>query len=577
MAHRLLDLVVAYCALCPGAPIPGKGAKPVMKTAVGLMATTMITAALASGASAEWRLYVNRDNKAWSLERAYATNDDCDRAARILYRSGQALGVGCAEYPAPGSVQAPTPRSAEFSRSTSSIERQVARGYETPRASASRAPRVAEYPARPAPRSSSVAEAPAAVIFPPSGGYEVRRSEPARPAVVAQAAPAPRRQAGPKTPQPNPVAQPSADDEKSSAAVMLAKAATEASAATEREAADEAAKREAAVVADRAERRTTLAVSGAVMLVILTGVAYSVYRVARTSPLRGMAVGLMELGALAIVLAYPVAELWTRLRISESIVLSFMPGVLAGIVIAGVGVIVLALDLTRNPSRSKAPAGPRDAERKPQAPVELIKPGEYIKAGEPSKPGEPVRPVEPAEAARPAQPIRFEPVSFLDAPRAEAPKALEGGRPKWAAVKAPEAPAAVDAVKAIEPAKPVEPAKRPEPAKPVEAPRPAEPPKWAAVKAAETQNLEPTKAVDVPKVAEPPRWVAVPASEPSTAVEPAVTPVEVDNPVEVTKPLEPAKPLQLVTPLDVAKQIEPAKPAEPEKGADAPAPVAGGS
>src|SRR5262245_53480626 len=534
-----------------------------MKTAVGLIAMTIITAAAAPSASAEWRLYVNRDNKAWSLERAYATNDDCDRAARILYRSRQALGVGCAEYPAPGSVQAPTPRPAEFSRSTSSIERQVARGYETPRTSTSRAPRVTEYPARPAPRPASVAEAPAAVIFPPSGGYEVRHDEPARPAVVAHAAPPPRRQAAPKAPQPNPVVQPSAAEDKSSAAVMLAKAATEASAASEREAAAETAKREAAVVADKAERRTTLAVFGTVMLVILTGVAYSVHRVARTSPLRGLAVCLMEIGALTVVLAYPAAEMWARLKISESIVLSVMPGLLAGIVIVGVGVIVLALDLTQNPSRSKAPAAPRDAERKPQAPVELIKPGEYIKAGEPSKPGELVRPVEPVEPAKPAQPMRsFEPVSFLDAPLAEAPMAPEG-RPKWAAVKAP-APAAVETVKPVEPAKPVE------------APRPAEPPKWAAVKPAETQNPEPTKPVDVPKAAEPPRWVAVKASEASAAVEPAVNPVEVDKPVEAMKPVEPAKPLELVTPLEVAKQVEPTKPAEPEKLADAPAPLAGG-
>jgi len=35
-----------------------------MKTAVGLMTTTIITALVATGASAEWRLYVNRDNRA---------------------------------------------------------------------------------------------------------------------------------------------------------------------------------------------------------------------------------------------------------------------------------------------------------------------------------------------------------------------------------------------------------------------------------------------------------------------------------------------------------------------------------
>ena len=88
-----------------------------MKTAVGLIAMTIVTTTVATGA-AEWRLYVNRDNRAWSLERAYVSNDECDRAARTLYKSGQALGVGCAEYPAPGSAQAPTPRAAEYSRST---------------------------------------------------------------------------------------------------------------------------------------------------------------------------------------------------------------------------------------------------------------------------------------------------------------------------------------------------------------------------------------------------------------------------------------------------------------------------
>ena len=55
-----------------------------MKTAVGLMTTTIITALVATGASAEWRLYVNRDNRAWSLERAFVSNDECDRAARTL-------------------------------------------------------------------------------------------------------------------------------------------------------------------------------------------------------------------------------------------------------------------------------------------------------------------------------------------------------------------------------------------------------------------------------------------------------------------------------------------------------------
>src|SRR5882724_6392074 len=167
MAYPLLDPVLVYCAQGVSARrTPGRGG-PVMKTAVGLITTTIMTAMVATGASAEWRLYVNRDNKAWSLERAYVSNDDCDRAARTLYRSGQALGVGCAEYPAPGSAQAPTPRAAEYSRSAA---RQVVRADESARTSVSRssAQRVAERPARSAaPRSTPVAEShPAAVIFP---------------------------------------------------------------------------------------------------------------------------------------------------------------------------------------------------------------------------------------------------------------------------------------------------------------------------------------------------------------------------------------------------------------------------
>src|SRR5262245_50507443 len=99
-----------------------------MKTAIVVMTTTIMTAVVASGASAEWRLYVNRDNKAWSLERTYLSNDECDRAARTMYRSGQALGVGCAEYPA-----APAARPADYSRSTPTTQPTVARVDEATR------------------------------------------------------------------------------------------------------------------------------------------------------------------------------------------------------------------------------------------------------------------------------------------------------------------------------------------------------------------------------------------------------------------------------------------------------------
>jgi hypothetical protein len=390
-----------------------------MKTAVGLITTTIMTAMVATGASAEWRLYVNRDNKAWSLERAYVSNDDCDRAARTLYRSGQALGVGCAEYPPPSAAQAPTPRPAEYARPNPTTQRSVARADEPARVSTSRssAPRVAEYSTRgTTSRHAAVAERapdpavatashPAAVIFPPSGGMEIRSDEaPAPTAVASRPAAEPRRQAAPATVQRPP------DD---AAAIALAKAATEASAAAEREVAAEAAKREEAVTADKAERRTQLAIFGGIALVVTTGLAYSVYRAARTSPLRGLALGLIELGVLTSALAYPAVELWNRLKISNLVLSSWLPGLFAGIVVAGIGVVVLALDLTRKSTRPKAAP-------KPSAPVELIKPGEHVKTGEPGKPGEPVRPltpVRPLDGPAPVAPIApIEPAKPVSTP-----------------------------------------------------------------------------------------------------------------------------------------------------------------
>src|SRR5262249_45246410 len=156
--------------------------------------------------------------------------------------------------------------------------------------------------------------------FPPSGGIEIRAEEPPRPAVVAQRAPESRRQAAPA------IAPRSTEEDKSSAAVSLAKAATQAAAAPAKETEAEAAKREAGVAADKAERRTLISVFGGVTLVILTGVAYSVYRVARANPLRGLAMGLIELGLVVAAFAYPVAELWMRLKIAHSVVLSWIPG-----------------------------------------------------------------------------------------------------------------------------------------------------------------------------------------------------------------------------------------------------------
>jgi hypothetical protein len=413
-----------------------------MRTAISLITTTILAALAATGASAEWRLYVNRDNKAWSLERAFVTNDECDRAARTLYRSGQALGVGCAEYPSPASAQAPTPRPAEYTRPSPVAQRQIARADEPAGTTASRssAPRVGERPTRSVSRPAAVAEriaepiasAPAAVIFPPSGGIEIRTEEAPRPVAASQPAPAARRQAAPQV-APMVAQRSPVEEDKNSPAVALARAAAEASAAAAREAEAETAKREIAVTADKAERRTHLAVFGGVALVIATGVAYSVYRVARTSPLRGLAVCLMELGAITVALAYPFVELWGRLKVFESITLSWLPGVLAGVVVAGVGGIVFAVERTRKPTRASKSGGPTS----PQAPVELIKPGDYVKpGGEVAKPAEPAAP----QPARPLEPVGFlDPAASSDGPRPEIPR--------WAKPPAP---------KPAEPAKPAD-------------------------------------------------------------------------------------------------------------------------
>jgi hypothetical protein len=237
---------------------------------------------------------------------------------------------------------------------------------------------------------------------------EIRSDEAPAPTVVAsRPAAEPRRQAAPATVQRPP------DD---AAAVALAKAATEASAAAEREVAAEAAKREEAVTADKAERRTQLAIFGGIALVVTTGLAYSVYRAARTSPLRGLALGLIELGVLTSALAYPAVELWNRLKISNLVVPSWLPGLFAGTVVAGIGVVVLALDLTRKSTRPKAAP-------KPSAPVELIKPGEHVKTGEPGKSGEPVRPLTPVRPLDGPAPV----ASVEPAKPASTPTPVGGG------------------------------------------------------------------------------------------------------------------------------------------------------
>ena len=391
-----------------------------MKTAVGVVATMMMTAMVATEASAEWRLYVNRDNKAWALERVFVSNDECDRTARSLYKSGQALGVGCAEYPAQAQAQAPAAahRAAELTRPTPTPARQVVRADEPTRVSTSRPTgRTADYPLRPtAQRRVAAAELPAAsqshpaaVIFLPSGGIELRSEEAPKPTPVAvQPAPDPRR-------RPGPPAQRAPEDDKHSTAVALAKAASEGTAASAREVQAETAKREAEVMADKAERRTHLAVFGGAVLVLGTGVVYSVARVARTSRLRGLAVCLVEVGLLTAALAYPVVEMWAKLRLTGSVVPSMMPGVLAGLVLGGVGAVAFVVERTRKPNA------------KPVAvPTPLVMPQASVE------------PVKPAEPVRPAQPIRsLEQSNFFEAPKPEATAPTDAPkRPIWA--KPPE-------------------------------------------------------------------------------------------------------------------------------------------
>ena len=413
-----------------------------MRTAVGVVATMMMTAMVATEASAEWRLYVNRDNKAWTLDRVFVSNDECDRTARSLYKSGQALGVGCAEYPAQAQAQAPA-RAGEGTRPTPTPARQVARADEPTRVSTSRpTARAAEYPSRlTAPRRAAAVEPPAAsqshpaaVIFLPSGGIELRSEEAPKPTPVAtQPTPEPRR-------QPAPAAQRAPEEDKNSTAVALAKAASDGTAASVREAEAETAKREAEVTVSKAERRTHLAVFAGVVLVLGTGIVYSVSRVARTSRLRGLAVCLIEVGLLTAALAYPVVEMWTKLKLTSSIVPSTMPGVFAGLFVGGVGVVAFVVERVRKPSAKPVVVVPAPGTTEPVKPVEPLKPVDQAKPVEPAKPAEPVRP-----------PIRLEPTSFLEAPRAEAP-AEAPKRPIWA--KQPEPPKQPEAAMQAEPVKP---------------------------------------------------------------------------------------------------------------------------
>jgi len=371
-----------------------------MKPTVGVLlaATTLVTIS-STCASAEWRLYVNRDNKAWSLDRTFTSSGECDRAARSLYRSGQALGVGCAEHAQANASQPPPSRVAEYPRPNPPSRRLTPRAAERSRPSASwpSTPRVEEYPPpRPALRGDDVIDRstayapnpPAAMAFSPS------RAEEARVEVEQM------------------LAQRAADAEKAAAASAMAA---------------ETAAREAAAAADEAQKRKALTIAAIVALTVAAGVGYSVYRVARTNPLRALSVGLIEVGLLTAALAFPVAEVWTRANAGEwhrqeleiakldrnrleallkmaqerrvpiALVVSPLPGLFAGLGIAAVGVIVLALELTRRPARSSGVG-----ERKVQPPVESIKP---VRPVEPIRPVAPLKPPEtPAPVLAPSGP-----------------------------------------------------------------------------------------------------------------------------------------------------------------------------
>lgn len=65
-----------------------------MKTIVALV----VVLATSIPASAETMLYLNKDNKTWTMEKTFAFSEDCDKAARRAIREKTALGAGCAPY-----------------------------------------------------------------------------------------------------------------------------------------------------------------------------------------------------------------------------------------------------------------------------------------------------------------------------------------------------------------------------------------------------------------------------------------------------------------------------------------------
>jgi hypothetical protein len=109
---------------------------------------------------------------------------------------------------------------------------------------------------------------------------------------------------------------------------------------------------------------------------------FIVLKALRTSPMRGLAAGLIGVGLLAAIAAVPIAEMWTERnasafyqrevdilsrtgntqraslllelvregKIHAHLAVSPLPGVFGGLGVAALGVIVLALDVTRRPA-----------------------------------------------------------------------------------------------------------------------------------------------------------------------------------------------------------------------------------
>ena len=107
-AYALLDQGLGIARELARAPNPGKGGAERGRTDYD----DDYHGDGGHGCLRQWRLYVNRDNKAGSLERAYVSNDDCDRAAHDV-----SLGTGARRrlrrVPA-ARCAAPTPRPVDY-------------------------------------------------------------------------------------------------------------------------------------------------------------------------------------------------------------------------------------------------------------------------------------------------------------------------------------------------------------------------------------------------------------------------------------------------------------------------------